>query len=312
MLRRDRQPGSGGERLRVDLCQARGDHSEHPRAGDLRLRRVGQDDRQYRAHAGPEPALVGGPVFDRPGGPRPVELTPLGRLLLPHAREVLARVDAERFQAGIVGRIDIGTFQSVSTALLPAILGAMKRERPLLEARLVESDDHDDLARRVVEGQLDASFLVDDVRADLEVAELFVDPFVVVALPEAVPDDPVPATSMRNTAVIGQPDNACQRRVDDRLRENGIAPDYVFRANDNSAVLAMVRAGVGMAVLPLLAVELDDPRIAVRRLDPPIPPRRISIGWRGDRTLSPAAKRFIELTQEMTADLRDRELVGSQ
>src|SRR5215207_2745300 len=54
--------------------------------------------------------LLGGSVFDRPGGPRPVELTPLGKLVLGHARDVIARVYAtgeavERFLAGEVGRI---------------------------------------------------------------------------------------------------------------------------------------------------------------------------------------------------------------
>src|SRR5262245_12877342 len=61
---------------------------------------------------------IGGAVFDRPGGPRPVTLTPLGKLVLAHAREILdkARVTAdaiERFQRGDAGRIDVGTFQSV-------------------------------------------------------------------------------------------------------------------------------------------------------------------------------------------------------
>src|ERR671919_3126289 len=53
---------------------------------------------------------VGGPVFDRPGGPRPVRLTPLGEVVLEQGRELLARASAlaeavDRFHAGD-GRID--------------------------------------------------------------------------------------------------------------------------------------------------------------------------------------------------------------
>src|SRR3954467_4192273 len=60
---------------------------------------------------------VGGAVFDRPGGPKPVRLPALGAVVLAHGRELLARADTmtaalDRFRAG-AGRVDIGTFQSV-------------------------------------------------------------------------------------------------------------------------------------------------------------------------------------------------------
>ncbi len=257
---------------------------------------------------------IGEPLFDRPGGPRPVELTPLGEVLYAHAKKVLERVDAaaadiERFRSGAIGRIDVGTFQSVSTALLPALLGRLREERPDLETRLLESDDDHELFRRIIDGQLDVSFFVGDTPAQIEQLELFVDPFVVVALPSEVSDDgPVPIARLRDAPLVGEQDTSCQRLVDDGLRAVGLDPSYVFRTNDNAAIVAMVRAGMGMAVLPLLAVDTDDPRVAVRRLDPQIPPRRISIGWRRGRTLSPAATRFIELAREMTTDLREREL----
>src|SRR5207302_7293803 len=57
---------------------------------------------------------VGGAVFDRPGGPKRVRVTPLGAVVLAHAHELLAKATAmttaiDRFKAGD-GRIDIGTF----------------------------------------------------------------------------------------------------------------------------------------------------------------------------------------------------------
>jgi DNA-binding transcriptional LysR family regulator len=56
---------------------------------------------------------VGGPVFERPGGPKPVRITPLGAVVLEHGRDLLAKAEAladavERFKAGD-GRIDVGT-----------------------------------------------------------------------------------------------------------------------------------------------------------------------------------------------------------
>ncbi|CAN5893396.1 hydrogen peroxide-inducible genes activator [soil metagenome] len=259
---------------------------------------------------------VGASLFDRPGGPRPVTLTPLGELLVTHARAILERVDAaatdiERFQAGAIGRIDIGTFQSVSTALLPSLIAKLRAEWPQLEARLVEDDDYSELIRQTLEGHLDVSFLVHDTPDEIERVDLLVDPFVVLTLPDDDLDaGPMPAVLLNDTPLIGEQDGSCQRIVDDGLRGIGVDPDYVFRTNDNSAIAAMVRAGVGLAVVPLLSVELEDPRTVVRHLDPPIPPRHISIGWRRGRTLSPAATRFIEITRDMTAALRDRQLAS--
>ena len=73
--------------------------------------------------------------------------------------------------------------------------------------------------------------------------------------------------------MVGQQDNSCQAIIDEGLRVAGADPSYVFRSNDNAAVQAMVRAGMGRAVLPLLAVDLADPDIVVRPIEPPIPDR---------------------------------------
>ena len=257
--------------------------------------------------------VLGAPLFDRPGGPRPVELTPLGELLADHAREILARLemaasDVRRFQAGELGRLDIGTFQSTSTALLPTILGRLRAEHPHVEPHLLESDIHEDLVRRVLDGELDVSFVLNDSPDQLEVVELFTDPFVVVARPEDVGMGPLSVLTLADHPLIGQQDNTCQHQIDEGLRAAGCEPDYVFRTGDNSAVAAMVRAGMGVAVLPLLAVDTSDTRLAVRLLDPPLPPRRIGVAWRRGRTLSPAAEQFIAIAREVSAELRDREL----
>jgi len=253
--------------------------------------------------------LIGDTVFDRPGGPRPVALTPLGKLVLEHARGVIARVDAageavQRFLAGEVGRIDVGTFQSVSNVLLPEIVRRLRTEFPSLDIRLFEDEHKEEGANRVAEGELDVTFTVGPRGGDLESIVLLDDPFVIVAPAGELTKGPFPTTQLDGRPLIGYPVGMCQEEIDDGLRNAGAAPTYVFRTTDNGAQIAMVRAGMGWALMPLLCVDVNDPSIDVRPLRPAIPPRKVCLVWRRDRTMSPAARRLVELARDVAGQLR--------
>ena len=255
--------------------------------------------------------LVDGKVFDRPGGPKPVELTPLGQRLLDGGRDLLGRVDAldtdlERFRHGRVGRLTVGTFQSMSATVLPRVVARLRTEEPDVEISVVESDLDDELDDGLERGELDLSFVVGDRGPAVDSIHLLDDPFVVVARPGQFPDGPVAVEALADEPLIGQHANSCQLLNEAALRERGLDPTYVFRSNDNGTVTAMVRSGLGVAVLPLLCVEPDDPRIALHPVDPPMPDREVNLAWRAGRTLAPVAERFIELAVEAGRDLGDR------
>lgn len=256
--------------------------------------------------------LLDGKVFDRPGGPRPVELTPLGDRLLDGARDLLGRVEAidldlERFRTGEVGRLTIGTFQSTSTALLPQLVAELRGHHPEIEINVVESDDDEVLAEQLRRGELDLSFTAGDWGLEFAAIALLDDPFVVVARPGQFEPGPVLVDRLANEPLIGQPANtACQRANEHALRDRGLNPDYVFRSGDNTTVTAMVRSGLGVAVLPLLCVESDDPRLAVHTIEPAMPDRPIGLAWLTGRTLPPVGDRFIELAKKAGTELADR------
>lgn len=252
--------------------------------------------------------LLGVPVFDRPGGPRPVVLTPLGAELLERSRELLARVDAmslelDLFRTGSAGKLSIGTFQSASAMLLPKIVARMRQQFPSIEMHVIESDDEEVLIKALWTGEVEVSFLVGEAPSDAESVHLFDDPFVLVARPDQFPEGPVRPEQFADEPMIGQHPNACQLAGEAGLRAAGITPNYVYRTNDNSTVTAMVRAGMGVAVLPFLCVEPEDPRVALHNIEPPIPERSIVLAWRQNRTRSPAAARFVELATEISRDL---------
>jgi DNA-binding transcriptional LysR family regulator len=247
--------------------------------------------------------VIGQRVFDRPGGPRRPELTAAGQALLVHAEAILDRIETagqelDDLRAGTSGRLVIGTFQSVSVKLLPAIIGRILAESPGLDIRVVETDYQEDLVAGLHSGELDVAFMEVPIADDrIDTIEVSRDPFVIV-LPgdqrETAPE-PYPMTELVGQSIIGSQPCSCQDLIDDRLRRVGITPQYVFRTNDNGAVQAMVKTGMGVAIMPLLAVETADPEVAVRFLDPAPEPRVIVLGTLRGRTRTAATDRFVEL-----------------
>ena len=253
--------------------------------------------------------LLGAPLFDRPGGPRPVTLTPLGERMVEHARRLLGEVDrvsndVDEFRHGTSGGLRIGTFESISTALLPDIVRALLTERPKLEIGLIESREQLELLEKLRTGEIDVSFVVGEVGepGELTMVHLMSDPYVVVSRADDATHPVVRPADLLDIAIIGDLESTCGRLLDDGLESIGVVPNYVFRSGDNAAMVAMVRAGLGTAIMPSLAVDSTDPRIAVRSIAPSIPDRQVCLCWRSQRTLSPAAQRFIELAQEAAAE----------
>ncbi len=251
---------------------------------------------------------VGVALFDRPGGPRPVTLTPAGRVLLRHADAVVDRLSAaERdlsdLSSGTAGRLIVGTYQSVSVQLLPELVLEMRTAAPDLDIHLVEHADNERLIDDLMDGELDVTFLTGPYEDNrLDIIELGIDPFVVVLakdsnLAKANRGRTFPTRDLIGIPMVGQHNCDCQTAIDDGLRATGVKARYVFRSNDNGAMQGMVRAGMGPAVMPLLAVDTADPGIVVKQLDPPLDPRTILIALRHGATPLPAAGKFVRIAK---------------
>ena len=79
----------------------------------------------------------------------------------------------------------------------------------------------------------------------------------------------------------------------------------MFRSDDNGTMQAMVAAGVGVALMPLLAVDASDPRTGVLPLNGKLPPRVVGVAWHRDRIRSAAAKSFVELAAQVCDELHE-------
>ncbi|MDH2426517.1 LysR family transcriptional regulator [Sphaerisporangium sp. TRM90804] len=269
--------------------------------------RLGYTQSTVSQHVAALERAVGGRLFDRPGGPRRVRLTPLGEVTLAHAAELLAKADAmhtaiERFKAG-EGRITIGTFQSVSTTLLPVLIRRLRDEFPGCDIRLSEDEV----------GFADPSavdLLFYDHRVpgdDVEYLKLLDDPYHLVAPRGRFPDGPVDLARLDGAPMVAWPPDCAQPALEEALAADGVHPEIVFRAAGNEVVLSMVRAGLGSAILPRLVLHtagaMADEALSVHALRPPIAPREIYLVRRAHRTPSPLAARAARLAQEIAGEL---------
>jgi DNA-binding transcriptional LysR family regulator len=259
--------------------------------------------------------IVGERLVERPGGPRAVSLTEAGELLLRHAEAIVARLDAARadmaaLRAGETGTLRVGTYQSVGARVLPAVMRRFRSDYPGIELVLNEPTTDPELYALIESGDLDLAFcsppLPDGPFAALELME---DPYVLV-----VPTDSSLAKKksasildVGDLPLIGSQTCSSGLRLEADLRGQGIEVEYAFRTDDNGTVQGLVAAGYGVALSPLLAVTPGDERVKVIRLEPAVSPRTIGVAWHRDRHRSPAARAFIEIARDVSAEV-EREL----
>ncbi len=254
--------------------------------------------------------IVGERLVERPGGPRAVSLTEAGRLLLRHAESIVARLqaaqaDLKALQAGEVGSLRIGTFQSVGARVLPEIMRSFTERWPQIEVMLTELDD-DAIAAEVERGEVDVGFVLlpTDPDAPLVTTQLLRDPYALIVPAGSRFAAGRRAPSLRDLAtepLVGFRDGHAVSPIEAAFHAEGIEPSWAFRSNDNPTVQGFVAAGAGNAVMPQLTIDASDPRIAVLDLGGKVAPRIIAIAQHRDRYSSPAARAFVETAVASTA-----------
>jgi DNA-binding transcriptional LysR family regulator len=246
-------------------------------------------------------------LLERPGGRKPVTPTDAGERLLRHARRAsaamrAAEADLHALAVGDAGTVRVGTFQSVGVRLLP---GAMQRyvERwPDVEVRLLEAGYDEELLALLERGEIDLAFVPENDDPTFEQTAVLTDPYVLLAPAGselARSDRTIQPREIAGLPLIGY--RRSTEGAEDFLRSRGLDPDIVFRSDEGGTVQGLVGAGLGYAVVPLLAVERN-PDVAVLTVAG-IPPRRISIAWHVDRAPTAAGRAFVKVVTELGAEI---------
>ena len=246
-------------------------------------------------------ALVGQRLIERSRGRRTVRLTEAGRLLLGHADAIEARLraaeaDFRAFTAGLSGSLRVGIYQSVANKVLPEVIRRFKERWPDVDVQVFEAGQDDELIGEVESGDLDLSFAVQPIpEGPFEVRELMLDPYVLVTpLALQFSRGRPSIADLAGRAMVGFQHGRTEDLAEEFLLGRGVKPRFVFRSNDNGTVQAMVRAGIGVALAPLLAVDENDPKVNIVSLSEPVPPRVLVVIWHRDRYRPPTADAFVE------------------
>ena len=168
----------------------------------------------------------------------------------------------------------LGTYQSVSSRILPGLMREFSAAWPRVEVRLFEVHS-DDLLPLVERGELDLTFEVLPLaEGPFETVELMRDPYVLLVAadsPLAQREAPPTTREMASLPLISYRSSREATHLDELVRGHGNEPRVIFRSDDNGAVQAMVAAGLGVALVPRLAVDVRDPGVVARLLGDAVP-----------------------------------------
>jgi DNA-binding transcriptional LysR family regulator len=209
---------------------------------------------------------------------RGVCLTPAGELVLEHAEVVLDRLKlAEQELRSLTelgsGRLRMACFHSGASTLVPGAMAAFRRNHPGVEVSLVEAHPNDAVAR-VRDGSIDLALVFNyDILTivsdeDVRCQRLLEDP-VKLALParhRMASRGMLRLDDLREDAWIQTVTPSCSTFLTEAAKRAGFVPDIAFETDDYQAVLGLVAAGVGVALVPGLALGSPPAGVAVRPL----------------------------------------------
>lgn len=253
-------------------------------------------------------------VFDRPGGPLPVRLTPVGRMLFNHAEQILeevrvAELELAAFTKGEFGTVNVGTYESVAVHLLPKAIRLFRIKRPEVALDIREATDQSILIHQLTEGELDIAFvhipLVQE-HTDIDVVPLYQEPWLVVS-PASAPlvntGEPIKPEGLNALPIVAHHPCLCQFQLEQTFRENGVPLHIQFRSNDNTALQALVRNGLGHALMPRLSVDTSDPGVVAAPLDDSITDRTMGMAVSARGSSSPVFEAFETAVRSACMDL---------
>jgi DNA-binding transcriptional LysR family regulator len=250
-------------------------------------------------------------------GARGVRLTEAGQLLVGHAEAILARLEcAEDELAALAGlrggRLRLISFQSGGATLAPRAVASFHQRHPEVDLSMIEAEPAE-AAQRLRAGEAELALVYDHpsvpdlLPADLELVHLLDDRYEVI-LPAGHPLSE--RRRLRLADLSGDPwvastdDCGCRQITESVCRAAGFLPKVAFEADETSAAQALVAAGMGVSLLPRLALTTLHPGVVARTLtDAPF--RRVSAARLPGSYASSAGDAMLQTIREVADEFRE-------
>ena len=249
-------------------------------------------------------AALGAPLFERAA--RQISLTYLGEEFALRVRDILRSVDelgdlARAARDALAGRLRIGVIPTIGPYLLPTIIGDLTLAYPELDIHIRETLTPT-LIHELKEGRIDTAIVALPVsEPSFTEAALFDEDFVLVR-PAADANTPAPNTkSLSEMRLLLLEEGHCFR--DQALSFCNLQtgpPREMLDASSLSTLVQMVGAGIGVTLIPemAVAVETRSAEVSLARFAAPQPSRTIGMIW---RKTSPLARQLTEISEVVRA-----------
>lgn len=242
---------------------------------------------------------LGSDLFERSA--REVKLTAFGQTFATRVREILRAVDelgdlARASRAQFLARLRIGIIPTIAPYLLPVIINALNHEFDGIQIEVRETQTAK-LVQELGRGELDVAIVALPVsEPSLSEIRLFDEEFVLVRRPEDE-GKPVPERdALREMRLLLLEEGHCFR--DQALSFCNIGSSRareVMEGSSLSTLVQMVSAGIGVTLIPEMAVPLEtrSAQVSISRFDSPRPVRTIGMIWRRS---TPLGKQFQQVS----------------
>lgn len=247
-------------------------------------------------------ATIGAPLLDRTS--RSLSVTALGNELIPLVRRMLEEFDNSLLSARgetSIGRhlLSIACLPTIAVGFLPRVIKPFKEILPRIRFRILDLKSVDVL-QAVSRGEVEFGInLIGASDPDLNFEPLLDDPFVLAASrhhPLAEKDVVEWADLKPYPLIVIHRSSGNRTLLDATLARRKLALNWAYEVTRFSTALGLVESGLGISVLPSMAVPPDDhPNLITRPIGDPAITRTIGIVYRRGTSLSAPAQQFRDM-----------------
>jgi DNA-binding transcriptional LysR family regulator len=259
---------------------------------------------------------AGATLVDRTS--RGVHLTDAGRALVDHAEVVLSRLAAAEAELEAMasirgGRVRLASFPTAGASLLPPAVALFTERYPEVELSFVEREP-EEAAQMLRAAELEVAIVFEYGGVETEFQRFYegielhslVDDPMYLALPHGHRLTHKPRVRLLDVADetwIQESGNHswCGRFHETACLAAGFTPKVGFRSDDYNVVQGLIAAGVGISLLPGLALTNVREDIVIRSLGRNAPARRIAAATLAGRYRSPATEAMLGILDEVAA-----------